>query len=123
MTTETETGAKSATAHYGDPCLYCNTAHDDVAVGPCPARATNKPGTRIQFRMSQADHDRIIAAINVARNTPLIALHLGMPRSPQEAANDAWCALGKRLGFDGMTVEPFGSAPLIFTAIATEVSQ
>ncbi len=24
-------------AHRGDPCVYCGTPHDDVAIGPCPA--------------------------------------------------------------------------------------
>lgn len=24
--------------HLGDPCIYCRTPHDDVKVGPCPAR-------------------------------------------------------------------------------------
>ncbi len=28
------------TAHYGDPCRYCGTPHDDVAPGPCPARVS-----------------------------------------------------------------------------------
>tara|TARA_R100001463_G_scaffold50536_1_gene100863 strand:+ start:286 stop:621 length:336 start_codon:yes stop_codon:yes gene_type:complete len=27
-----------ATAHKGDPCIYCGTPHDDVKPGPCPAR-------------------------------------------------------------------------------------
>jgi hypothetical protein len=73
--------------------------------------------------MTQADFDGIIAAINSARSTPLIMLQVGMPRSPQEAANDAWCALGRRLGFDGMTVQPNGASQLSFTAIAKEASQ
>lgn len=28
--------------HFGDPCIHCNTSHDDVAPGPCkgdPAKA------------------------------------------------------------------------------------
>ena len=24
-------------AHEGDPCVHCNTPHDEVGVGPCPA--------------------------------------------------------------------------------------
>ncbi len=24
--------------HYGDPCVYCGTPHDEVAVGNCPGR-------------------------------------------------------------------------------------
>lgn len=23
-------------AHFGDPCIYCGTSHDDVSVGDCP---------------------------------------------------------------------------------------
>lgn len=30
-------GGEGMRAHRGDPCLYCHTRHDDVAVGPCPA--------------------------------------------------------------------------------------
>jgi hypothetical protein len=22
--------------HFGDPCIYCKTPHDEVAIGPCP---------------------------------------------------------------------------------------
>lgn len=25
-------------AHFGDPCIYCGQAYDDVAVGDCPSR-------------------------------------------------------------------------------------
>ena len=25
-------------AHQGDPCKYCGSPHDDVAIGPCPGR-------------------------------------------------------------------------------------
>lgn len=110
---------KGATAHYGDPCLHCETPMAEVAAGPCPARAENKPGQRVEFRMSEADFGEMIKAITRARLTPVIAIQCGMPRSPQEVANDEWCALGKRLGFDGMSVEPSGKGPRIFTAIAT----
>jgi hypothetical protein len=62
-----------------------------------------------------------VAAIKRAQSTPLIALQCGMPQSPQEAANQAWCALGDRMGFNGMTVEP-GLDDLSFTAIPTEAA-
>lgn len=106
-------------AHYGDPCLYCGSGHDAVAVGPCPARIGNKPGERVRYVMSQSDFQGLIEAIRQARNTPLIALNAGMPLTPQEAANAAWSALGERLGFEAMTVEP-GPSPFEFTAIAVE---
>ena len=25
-------------AHFGDPCIYCDCPHDEVAVGNCPGR-------------------------------------------------------------------------------------
>lgn len=28
--------ATAATAHLGDPCIFCKTPHDDVAPGACP---------------------------------------------------------------------------------------
>ncbi len=41
------------------------------------------------------------------------------PRSPQENANNAWCELGREMGFDGMTVEPIiGKGNRFFTAVA-----
>lgn len=30
-----------AKEHYGDPCVYCHTGHDDVAIGPCPRRKSD----------------------------------------------------------------------------------
>jgi hypothetical protein len=36
----------------------------------------------------------------------------------QEAANTAWCDLGHRMGFDGMSVRP-GNSPLQFSAEPT----
>lgn len=68
------------------------------------------------FTMAQADLDAIIARIDRARNTPLIMLQTGMPKSVQEVANDAWCELGERMGFDGMTVNPAGLDQLEFYA-------
>ena len=74
---------------------------------------------RQTFTMTQADFDEIMESITRAANTPLIMLQCGMPKSPQEAANDAWCALGKKMGFDGMSVQPSGTGHLNFTAEPT----
>jgi hypothetical protein len=30
--------AHTAGAHFGDPCIRCNTPHDEVEPGPCPGR-------------------------------------------------------------------------------------
>ena len=70
-----------------------------------------------QFEMTQAQYNKLLKTIKVARSTPLIMLQCGRPESPQEAANRAWCALGKEMGFDGMTVEPdHARRPLFFMA-------
>jgi len=39
------------------------------------------------------------AILDACEPVPLIMLQCGMPRSPQERANDAWEELGKELGF------------------------
>lgn len=112
----------AVTAHYGDPCVYCGVGLEGIAAGSCPSRASNRVGQRVPYIMTRADYERIIGAINVARGTPLIALNCGMPESPQEAANRAWAELGRRLGFDAMTVRPTGQGDLHFSAIAKEVT-
>lgn len=76
--------------------------------------------TRKQFTMEQADLDEIITAIREAANRPLIAIHTGMPESVKSVANKMWIALGVKMGFDGMTVEPtHPSTPRVFTAEPT----
>lgn len=70
---------------------------------------------RKTFAMTQDDYAKLIEA---CQPVPMIALQCGMPSSPQENANRAWNALGERMGFDGMTVEPCGDSPLVFTAVA-----
>lgn len=72
--------------------------------------------------MTQADLDGIMAKINSARSTPLIAIHCGPIRSIQEVANDAWAELGGRMGFDAMTVQR-GRSDRHFTAELTEEAQ
>lgn len=71
----------------------------------------------MNYKMQQADMDELLAKIKAAQSTPLIMLQCGMPQSPQEAANEAWKALGFKMGFDGMTVRPDPNGdPLSFTA-------
>lgn len=76
--------------------------------------------SRQKFEMTQEDLDKLISA---GKQIPLIMLHLGMPRSPQERANDAWRELGERMGFEYMTVLPIdGESPRFFTAESTTVA-
>ncbi len=70
---------------------------------------------RQQYELTSEQFDKLIEA---CRSVPLIMLQCGMPPSPQENANRAWCALGDELGFDGMTVEPSSKGQRFFTAIA-----
>ena len=72
---------------------------------------------RTEYEMTQEDYDKIIKACSPV---PMIMLHIGTPRSQQENANDAWAELGKRMGFDGMTVQPSSKGNLFFTAIPSE---
>ena len=74
---------------------------------------------RTNFEMTEADLETIMAA---CKPVPAIMLHIpGSARSPQENANDAWAALGKRMGFDAMTVRPIeGKGNRFFTAVPSE---
>jgi hypothetical protein len=75
---------------------------------------------RQHYTMTQADYDELIEKIAAARKVSGMFLSGGQPLGDVQAtANDAWCALGKRMGFEGMSVEPAGS-PLTFTAIPIE---
>lgn len=72
-------------------------------------------GQRCAFEMSADD---LAALLSACRSVPMIALQCGPISSPQENANRAWCALGDRMGFEGMTVEPSEKGQRFFTAIA-----
>jgi hypothetical protein len=72
---------------------------------------------RREFEMTEEDLAKIMNRINTARGMPLIMLQVGMPESPQEAANAAWAELGQRMGFKPMTVLPCsGKSDRCFTA-------
>lgn len=70
---------------------------------------------RTNFEMTEADLDELLKAM---RPTPMIALQCGTPRSVQENANAAWAVLGKKMGFDPMTVQPTNQGDRLFTAVA-----
>ncbi len=67
---------------------------------------------RKDFQMTDEQLEKIMDA---CKPVPMIMLHLGMPVSPQENANNAWKALGEELGFKHMTVKP-GSSNKLFSA-------
>lgn len=68
---------------------------------------------RKEYELTTEQFDKLIEA---CRSVPLIMLQCGMPSSPQENANRAWCALGDELGFDGMSVQPSHKGQRFFTA-------
>ena len=73
---------------------------------------------RTNYEMTEADLEALLRAMEPV---PLIMLNLGTPRSQQESANDAWSELGKRMGFDHMTVRPInGKGSRFFTAVPNE---
>ena len=73
---------------------------------------------RVNYEMTEKDLEAIMEA---CKPVPMIMLQCGSPRSQQENANDAWAALGKKMGFDHMTVEPVsGKGNRFFTAVPAE---
>ena len=66
-----------------------------------------------EYEMSEDD---LSALLKACTPVPLIMLQCGTPPSPQQRANDAWEALGKKMGFDHMTVEPTGRGDRFFRA-------
>ncbi len=50
-----EAKVNQLTAHSGDPCVYCNTPHDDVGIGPC--RGTRKVLRALIVRLDDALED------------------------------------------------------------------
>jgi len=55
---------------------------------------------------------------------PVVAIMVGGsgPSSPQENANRAWASLGKKGGFDSMTVRPSNKGERFFTAVPNETT-
>jgi len=77
---------------------------------------------RVNYALTQADLD---AALEACKPIPMIMLHIGGgPGRPQERANDAWRALGEKMGFDYMTVQPCPEkGQRFFTAVPSETEQ
>ena len=55
--------------HLGDPCVFCGTPHDDVAIGPCPA-TRDQLRTQRDVALGDADYlRRKFAHMHVAGTT------------------------------------------------------
>jgi hypothetical protein len=74
---------------------------------------------RKEYELTTEQFDKLIEA---CRPVPMIMLQCGTPPSPQENANRAWCALGKEIGFDGMSVQPSSKGQRFFTAETTDAA-
>lgn len=73
---------------------------------------------RINYEMTQADLEALLSAM---RPVPAMMIGGTLPSSPQENANAAWAALGKKMGFDSMTVQPIpGKSDRFFSAVPSE---
>lgn len=73
---------------------------------------------RKQFEMTPEDMKTIL---NASKPVPYMVIGGHPPPSQQEIANRAWSELGKKMGFDFMTVEPSPDGnPLHFTAIPSK---
>jgi hypothetical protein len=67
-----------------------------------------------EFEMTEGDLAELMDAM---KPVPMLMLQCGTPTSVQENANAAWARLGKRMGFDPMTVRPSrNSQPRFFYA-------
>jgi hypothetical protein len=64
-----------------------------------------------EFEMTEAELESLLEAM---KPVPYIVAGGMEPRSRQENANDAWQAMGERMGFDHMTVEPIVGKPSRF---------
>ena len=75
---------------------------------------------RVNYEMTQEDLDTLL---NACKPTPVMKIGTSIGSSPQENANDAWAALGKKVGFDSMTVRPSGKGNRFFTAVPTDTEE
>lgn len=75
---------------------------------------------REEFEMSE---DQLRVVLDACKPTPAMWGSDGVPffGTPQENANRAWQALGEKLGFDYMTVEPTSKGDRFFTAEPIQV--
>jgi len=78
---------------------------------------------RIEYEMIEKDLEKIL---NACKPTPVLfgnnGINLG--GSQQEKANRAWKTLGKKMGFDSMTVRPIqGKCNRFFTAVPLETEE
>ena len=73
---------------------------------------------RTHFEMSDAD---LATLLDAMKPVPAMMIGGSLPTSRQENANRAWAALGAKMGFDPMTVQPVGGkGQRFFSAVPSE---
>lgn len=73
---------------------------------------------RIEYQMTEADVQELL---NACKPVPVMMIGGHTGSSQQENANAAWARLGKKMGFDSMTVRPVpGKTMHFFTAVPSE---
>ena len=74
---------------------------------------------RVNYEMTNKDLEELLDA---CKSTPVMFLSGGTPigGSPQENANRAWEKLGKKMGFDSITVRPSNIGQRFFSAVPSE---
>jgi len=73
---------------------------------------------RVNYEMTEED---LKAILDACKPVPCMMIGAYAPASLQENANRAWSSLGKKMGFDPMTVQPIqGKGQRFFSAIPTE---
>jgi hypothetical protein len=88
-----------------------------VAGGIKNYRGEIKMNPRVEYEMTEEDLNKILDACK-----PVTCMMIGgfTQSSPQENANRAWAELGKRMGFDSMSVRPSNKGLRFFSAIPSE---
>lgn len=73
---------------------------------------------RTDYEMTAAD---LVQLQEACKPVPYMVIGGHEPRSQQENANAAWAELGRRMGFDHMTVRPInGKGIRFFSAVPSE---
>lgn len=73
---------------------------------------------RTNYEMTEAD---LAAILDACKPVPYMVIGGIAPSSPQENANRAWAALGVKMGFDHMTVQPIaGKGTRFLSAVPSE---
>lgn len=71
------------------------------------------------FEMTEADLQTLLDS---SKPVPYMVFGGRAPSSPQENANAAWADLGRRMGFDPMSVEPTSKGDRFFRATPVEAA-